>query len=242
MQWLLILPVLLFSIVLHEVAHAWVARREGDDTADRLGRITLNPLPHLDPVGSFLVPIVLAYLPGGFVFGWARPVPVNRANIRTGMWGDIRVSLAGIAVNLALAVCFAALMAPLVWMLGPVGTLVSICYYGVVINLILAVFNLIPIPPLDGSHVLYYLLPRGAASHVQSDWTLHGFPTSGGDDVRSGGVFADHAARESAIGRPLLHLRARRADLGWTYRSSARTVRLSWRLSASTAPWICCSI
>ncbi len=161
MQWLLILPVLLFSIVLHEVAHAWVARREGDDTADRLGRITLNPLPHLDPVGSFLVPIVLAYLPGGFVFGWARPVPVNRANIRTGMWGDIRVSLAGIAVNLALAVCFAALMAPLVWMLGPVGTLVSICYYGVVINLILAVFNLIPIPPLDGSHVLYYLLPRG---------------------------------------------------------------------------------
>lgn len=164
MQWLLLLPVLLFSIVLHEVAHAWVARREGDDTAERLGRITLNPIPHLDPVGSLLVPIVLSILPGGFIFGWARPVPVNRANIRTGVWGDIRVSLAGIAANLLLAVCFALAMVPLVRVVdptGPAGALLLVGYYGVLINLILAVFNLVPIPPLDGSHVLYHMLPRG---------------------------------------------------------------------------------
>jgi Zn-dependent protease len=157
----------MFSVVLHEVAHAWVARREGDDTAERLGRITLNPIPHLDPVGSLLVPIILAILPGGFVFGWARPVPVNRANIRTGAWGDIRVSLAGIAVNLALAVAFAAMMAPLVHFVdpdGPAGVVFAVGYYGMLINLILAVFNLIPIPPLDGSHVLYYVLPVGFRS------------------------------------------------------------------------------
>lgn len=165
MDLLILLPVLLLSIVLHEVAHAWVARREGDDTAERLGRITLNPIPHLDPIGSFLVPIVLASLPGGFIFGWARPVPVNRAKIRTGVWGDIRVSLAGIAVNLVLAVAFTLLLVPLVRLGGP-GTsgvwrvLTSAAYFGVTINLILAVFNLIPVPPLDGSHVLEQALPQ----------------------------------------------------------------------------------
>ncbi len=171
MDWLLLLPVLLLSVVLHELAHAWVARREGDDTAEKLGRITLNPIPHLDPVGSFLVPIILASLPGGFIFGWARPVPVDRSKIRTGAWGDIRVSLAGIAVNLILAVLFAAALLPAVLLTGPTGLgaiLRGIGYYGVLINLILAVFNLIPIPPLDGSHVVYYLLPRRLRAAYQS--------------------------------------------------------------------------
>ena len=178
MEWILLLPVLLFSIVLHEVAHAWVARREGDDTAERLGRITLNPIVHLDPVGSILVPIVLALLPGGFVFGWARPVPVNRANFQTGVWGDIRVSLAGIAANLLLAVGFASALVPVIWLTRPGGfgeVLLSIGYYGVLINLLLAVFNLIPIPPLDGSHVLSHLLPSSVRGAYRSIGPL-GFP------------------------------------------------------------------
>lgn len=165
MDILIIIVVLLISIVFHEVAHAWVARREGDDTAERLGRITLNPIPHLDPIGSILVPVVLATLPGGFIFGWAKPVPVNPANFREPVGGDIRVSLAGIVVNLILAFCFALLLVPLVGLAGPGspemwGILYMAAYYGVMINLILAFFNLIPIPPLDGSHVMRHLLPE----------------------------------------------------------------------------------
>jgi Zn-dependent protease len=165
MDILIIIVVLLISIVFHEVAHAWVARREGDDTAERLGRITLNPIPHLDPIGSILVPVVLATLPGGFIFGWAKPVPVNPANFREPVGGDIRVSLAGIVVNLILAFCFALLLVPLVGLASPGsaemwGLLYMAAYYGVMINLILAFFNLIPIPPLDGSHVMRHLLPE----------------------------------------------------------------------------------
>jgi len=163
MNWFIIFPiaVLILSVVFHEVAHAWVARREGDDTAERLGRITLNPIPHLDPVGSFLVPVALALLPGGIIFGWARPVPINPANFRTPVWSDIRVSMAGIVVNLGLAVVFAILLSLLDRTGGGeiTGVLMEVAYYGILINLVLAIFNLIPIPPLDGSHVFAYLLP-----------------------------------------------------------------------------------
>ncbi len=165
-QLLISLPVLIFSVVCHEVAHAWVARREGDNTAYMLGRITLNPLPHIDPVGSVLVPGLLALTGSGILFGWARPVPVNPRNYRDYRGGDIRVSLAGIVVNLILAVLFALLLVPLALLvrevpgLAPsVGLLLKMFQYGVLINLVLAFFNLIPIPPLDGSHVLYHLLP-----------------------------------------------------------------------------------
>ena len=166
MDFLLIIPVLLLSVVIHEVAHAWQALREGDTTARDLGRITLNPIPHLDPVGSIIVPVVLHLLPGSFLFGWAKPVPVNPRNFRNYRAGDIRVSLAGIVANLGLVV-LCALGLALLTMLGgvlplsgqPGATIFAILTYGVFINLILAYFNLIPIPPLDGSHVLGHLLP-----------------------------------------------------------------------------------
>lgn len=168
MIWILLLPILLFSIVVHEVAHAWVARREGDDTAARLGRITLNPIPHLDPVGSLLVPAILIAMPGSFIFGWARPVPVNPANFRDPVGGDIRVSLAGPASNIILALFFTLLLVPAAAMAGGLeaamdpergSLLVSAAFYGILINLILAIFNMIPVPPLDGSHVLRHVLP-----------------------------------------------------------------------------------
>ena len=90
-QLLIMLPVLIFSIVLHEVAHGWVARQQGDNTAAMLGRLTLNPIPHIDPVGSLLVPAMLSLLPGGLIFGWAKPVPINPRNFRNYKRGDILV-------------------------------------------------------------------------------------------------------------------------------------------------------
>jgi Zn-dependent protease len=166
-QALIFLPVLLVSVVLHEVAHGWVALRQGDDTALRAGRLTLNPMPHLDPIGSLVVPMALLFLPGSVLFGWARPVPVNPRNFRDYRRGDILVSLAGVAVNLILAVVCVAVMVGAVWMarllptLDPVADVVyRMAGLGVILNLILAVFNLVPLPPLDGSHVLYHALPR----------------------------------------------------------------------------------
>jgi Zn-dependent protease len=174
MQPILIIAVLLFSVVVHEVAHAWQARREGDDTADKLGRITLNPIPHLDFMGSLVVPLILHFSGSGFLFGWAKPVPVNPSKYRSPVWGDIRVSMAGMVPNLilaALATLAAAVVvktASIVGSVGPVtGVLLQMADYGIVINLILAFFNLVPIPPLDGSHVVAHMLPRSLAIRYQ---------------------------------------------------------------------------
>jgi Zn-dependent protease len=165
-QLLIFLPVLIFSIVLHEVAHGWVARQQGDNTAAMLGRLTLNPIPHIDPVGSLLVPAILTLLPGGLVFGWAKPVPINPRNFRNFKRGDILVSLAGVFVNFLLAIAFTLVMAGSEWLirLSPELSqwwliLRGMAEYGVLINFVLMLFNLIPIPPLDGSHVFAYLLP-----------------------------------------------------------------------------------
>ena len=175
MDFLLIVPILLFSVVVHEVAHAWQALREGDTTARDLGRITLNPIPHLDVMGSLIVPLALYFLPGNFLFGWAKPVPVNPRNYRNYRAGDIRVSLAGIVSNLGLVVVCALALALLTSLEGLpfIGgrfglNISSILTYGVFINLILAYFNLIPIPPLDGSHVLYHLLPPAAGARYRA--------------------------------------------------------------------------
>jgi Zn-dependent protease len=165
-QLLTALPVLIFSVVLHEVAHGWMARHEGDPTAAMLGRLTFNPIPHLDPIGSILVPAVLLMMPGGFVFGWAKPVPVNPRNFRNYKRGDILVSLAGVVVNFFLAIAFTLLLVAAAWGLRFMPTLAStwqvmmeMARFGILINFVLMLFNLLPIPPLDGSHVMYHLLP-----------------------------------------------------------------------------------
>jgi Zn-dependent protease len=147
--------VLLFSIIFHEVAHGYVALRNGDPTAKIMGRITLNPGPHIDPVGTILLPGILLLTHAGLLFGWAKPVPVNPLNYRNYRWGEITVSAAGPLSNLALAVVFAYLLR---LDLGNVGVM-KMAYFGVTINIFLALFNLIPIPPLDGSHILSILLP-----------------------------------------------------------------------------------
>jgi Zn-dependent protease len=151
--------VLLFSIIVHEVAHGYVALLNGDPTARMLGRLTLNPGPHIDPVGTILLPLLLLISHAGILFGWAKPVPVNPLNYRDLRWGEITVSAAGPLSNLALAVAFALLLH---LELGNVG-LLKLAYFGVTINIFLALFNLIPIPPLDGSHILSILLPRDLA-------------------------------------------------------------------------------
>ncbi len=147
--------VLLFSVIVHEVAHGYVALLNGDPTAKIMGRITLNPGPHIDPVGSILIPGLLLLSHSGILFGWAKPVPVNPLNFRNHRWGELTVSAAGPLSNLALAVVFAYLLR---LDLGTVGVM-KMAAFGVSINIFLALFNLIPIPPLDGSHILSLLLP-----------------------------------------------------------------------------------
>jgi len=160
--------VLLFSMVAHEYAHAEAAYRQGDDTAYMLGRLTLNPLKHIDPIMTVLLPFILWYSHAGFLFGAAKPVPVNPRKYRQFVRGDVIVSLAGIVVNLALFVVFTGLFGAVGLigqrvpsLAGSLGILQEMTYQGMRLNLVLAFFNLIPIPPLDGSHVFYHLLPPG---------------------------------------------------------------------------------
>jgi Zn-dependent protease len=157
--------VLIMSVIIHEFAHGYSAYLLGDDTARLKGRLTLNPLKHLDPFGSVILPLILILLNTGFVIGWAKPVPYNPANVRKGRLGNIIVSIAGIAANLAIAVIFSLLIrfAP-IFGIPVYDQLITHPFYKissiiVLMNLVLALFNLIPIPPLDGSKILFSLLP-----------------------------------------------------------------------------------
>ncbi len=168
---------LLFALVAHEFAHGWVAHNQGDDTAYNLGRLTLNPLPHIDPFLTVILPIVLWIGSNGtFTFGGAKPVPINPRNFRNLRRGDILTSGAGVVTNAVLAVLCTLLFIG-VGMLhsvsGGLGTSTAnaaqrMLTFGVMINSVLAVFNLIPIPPLDGSRLFYHLLPPALGARYRS--------------------------------------------------------------------------
>lgn len=164
--------VLLLSLSFHESAHAWSAERLGDDTARLLGRVSLNPIVHIDPIGTVLLPL-LAMLTGiRFLFGWAKPVPVNLLNLRNPKRDYMWIAAAGPISNLILAAgcliilwIWRILAGPEPWIfVHPLySPMLLLLYSGVIINVVLAFFNLIPIPPLDGSSILYRFLPIGAA-------------------------------------------------------------------------------
>jgi Zn-dependent protease len=164
-NFILIAPVLLFSMVAHEYAHGYAALKNGDATAYQLGRLTWNPAKHIDPFMTIILPLLL-FIANAPIFGGAKPVPVNPRNFRNFKRGDIIVSLAGVVTNLVIAV----LCVPLIMLVhavgsrsdtlaGPASIFQLMLIFGIQLNIALAAFNLIPIPPLDGSHVMKYLLP-----------------------------------------------------------------------------------
>ena len=153
--------VLIFSIVIHEFSHGWVAYYLGDPTAKHLGRLTLNPVPHIDPLGSIILPFLLLITNAGFIIGWAKPVPYNPYNLRDQKNGEMLVALAGPASNLLIAVIFGiAIRILLLQGIAPGSSMISFFSIIVFYNILLAVFNLIPIPPLDGSKILFHFLPH----------------------------------------------------------------------------------
>lgn len=152
------IAIIIFSVIIHEVSHGWIANLLGDPTARLEGRLTLNPVPHIDPVGSVIVPLITVF-GGGFMFGWAKPVPYNPRNLKNQQWGEAIVAAAGPLSNLAIAIFFG-----LVMRFALASGFNSASFYSVVSaiiisNIVLAIFNLVPIPPLDGSKVLFSILP-----------------------------------------------------------------------------------
>ena len=152
------LLVLIMSVVIHEVSHGYVANALGDPTARLEGRLTLNPIKHLDWFGSIVFPI-LTYTLGGLIFGWAKPVPYNPYNLRNRRWGELMVAIAGPASNFILALVFGTILR-FSDLLGLTSSFQEIIALITFINILLGIFNLVPIPPLDGSKVLFDLLPQ----------------------------------------------------------------------------------
>lgn len=154
--------VLLFSVIVHEVMHGLVALKFGDHTAERAGRLTLNPIPHIDLFGTILLPGLLILTGSPILFGWAKPVPVNPLNFSNLRKGELFVSAAGILANFALVAIAAILYHLLVLTQTPV-IILNLLRFGAIINLVLGIFNLFPIPPLDGSKILMSQLPYNLA-------------------------------------------------------------------------------
>jgi len=152
------LIILLFSIIIHEIAHGSVALYLGDPTAKYQGRLSINPLKHLDPIGSFIVPLFLFILTAGKgpIVGWAKPVPINPYNFKDQKWGKLKVSVAGPAANFLVAIFFG-LIIRFFPLNSAFSSLLSIIVF---YNFLWGLFNLVPIPPLDGSHILFSLLPE----------------------------------------------------------------------------------
>ena len=164
---------LLFAITLHEAAHGWVASKLGDHTARMMGRVTLNPIKHVDPVGTILVPLALLLMPGvGFIFGWAKPVPINFRALRSQKSGMIWVALAGPGANFLMAIGW--LILAIISLKLELFILYSMARVGIFLNILLAVFNLLPIPPLDGSRIISALLP-GPLAYKYGQFEQYGF-------------------------------------------------------------------
>jgi Zn-dependent protease len=155
--------VVLFAITVHEASHGWAALKMGDPTAYQMGRITLNPIRHIDPVGTVLLPLILIIM-GAPPFGWAKPVPVNPLNLKDPRKDNLIISFAGPASNISVASMFYGSGGGLTNVISP---LITIVYYTIVINVILAFFNLIPIPPLDGSGIIMGLMSEEAAQKYE---------------------------------------------------------------------------
>lgn len=177
-QSLIIFAVLLFSLTVHEMAHAVTADWFGDPTARRLGRISLNPAVHIDPVGTIMLPL-LGLLAGGFVFGWAKPVPVNPANLKNHRQDFLVIAAAGPASNVLMAVAASLLLGLVPGGLGAsegmAGAMATFGFAMVQLNLLLAVFNMLPIPPLDGGNVVAGILPEALAARYDRLVRPYGF-------------------------------------------------------------------
>lgn len=171
MEFSYIFPIIIFifSVIIHEVSHGFAAYLQGDNTAKYAGRLTLNPIPHIDLFGSIILPLILVLSHSPMVIGWAKPVPFNPYNLRNQKWGEAIVAVAGPLSNICIAIIFGLFLR-----FNLLPTLAEPFLYIVFINLVLAVFNLVPIPPLDGSKILFSILPY-SMNNVRAFLEKNGF-------------------------------------------------------------------